>query len=396
MLGLAAILGGAWLGCSNESETAPSEPAEAPSSLGRPVRAYGERSKFETAKRGVRDTKTPEASSSRTPLADTVGILTPSALHFERHHAGVPDIDPVEHELVLHGLVERPLVFTVAELKRLPSESHIYFVECSGNSGGEWNGKGGPTVQLSHGLASCSEWTGVPLRVLLKEAGLRPEASWLLAEGADACRMSRSVPMEKALDDALVAYGQNGEALRPEQGYPLRLVLPGYEGNACVKWLRRIQVSDQPFMTKDETSKYTDLLANGKARRFSFVMEAKSVITRPSGGLKLEAPGFHEITGVAWSGRGRITKVEVTTDGGETWQEAELGAPRLPRAFTRFRLPWRWQGEAARIASRAFDESGYRQPLNDELLEARGPSSAYHHNGVKWWTVAGSGKVSNV
>ena len=395
VLGLAAVLGGACIGCSSPSEAPEQAADEAPSDLGAPVRAYGERSRFETVKRTYRDTETPEASSSRTPLADTHGMITPASLHFERHHAGVPDLDPEAHELVIHGMVDRPLAFSLAELKRLPSESRICFVECSGNSGGEWNGKGGPTVQLSHGLASCSEWTGVPLRILLEEAGVQADASWLLAEGADPCRMSRSVPLEKAMDDALVAYGQNGEAIRPEQGYPLRLVLPGWEGNANVKWLRRIQVSDQPFMTKDETSKYTDLMADGKARQFTFVMEAKSVITAPSGGGEIDGPGFREIRGVAWSGRGRITKVEVTTDGGETWAEAEVDPVRLPYAFTPFRFPWRWEGEATRIASRAYDESGYRQPFNEELIEARGRNSAYHHNAVKWWTVSAAGEVSN-
>jgi len=343
----------------------------------------------------MRDSKTPEASSSRTPLAEVDGVVTPSPLHFERHHAGVPEIDPAEHELVIHGMVERPLVYSVEELRRLPSVSAMHFVECSGNSGGEWNGVGGPTVQLSHGLASCSQWTGVPLRILLEEAGLAPGARWLLAEGADACRMSRSVPIEKALDDAFVAYGQNGQALMPEQGYPLRLLLPGWEGNANVKWLRRIQVADQPFMTKDETSKYTDLMADGKARQFSFAMEVKSVVATPSGGQKLSGRGFREIRGFAWSGRGTVTQVEVTVDGGETWEEAQLDEPRLPRAFTRFRLPWVWNGDPARIASRAVDDTGQVQPTNEALIDARGLNSVYHHNGIKWWNVSAEGDVTN-
>lgn len=394
-LGLAAAVGGALSAC-GDGGGQPSQPEAPPSRLGHPVRAYGERSPHEAARRAIRDSKTPEASSSRTPLADQHGVVTPSSLHFERHHAGVPDIDPVAHELVIHGLVERPLVFTVDEIMRLPSVSRMHFMECSGNSGGEWNGTGGPTVQLSHGLASCSEWTGTPLRILLEEAGLKPEAKWLLAEGADPCRMSRSVPVEKALDDAFVAYGQNGEALRPEQGYPLRLVLPGWEGNANVKWLRRLQVADQPFMTKDETSKYTELLPDRTARQFSFVMDVKSVVTAPSGGQSLGAPGFREIRGFAWSGRGVITGVEVTVDGGETWSRAELDGPAQPQAFTRFRLPWIWDGAPARIASRAMDEAGNVQPTNDALLADRGPYSIYHHNGLKWWTVSAEGEVTNV
>jgi sulfane dehydrogenase subunit SoxC len=242
-------------------------------------------------------------------------------------------------------------------------------------------------------LASCSEWTGVPLKIVLQEAGLQSGAQWLLAEGGDACRMSRSVPLTKALDDALLAYGQNGEALRPGQGYPLRLILPGWEGNTNVKWLHRIQVGDQPFMTKDETSKYTDLLADGTARMFTFEMDAKSVITRPSGGHKLAGPGFYEISGLAWSGRGRIERVEVSTDGGATWLDAALDEPRHAKAFTRFRSPWRWAGGEAQLLSRATDETGYVQPTVEELIAARGESSIYHNNGVKVWQIGPDGSV---
>jgi sulfane dehydrogenase subunit SoxC len=380
-------LGGALGACSGP------EQQQSPSRLGAPVSGYGERSRHETAKRAFRETKTPEASSSRTPLEDLYGSITPSALHFERHHSGVPDVDPAKHELFIHGLVERPLALSMADLKRLPSVSRVYFVECSGNSGGEWGAKRGPTASSSHGLASSSEWTGVPLKLVLEEVGLRPEAKWLLAEGGDACRMSRSVPVEKALDDALLAYGQNGEALRPGQGYPLRLILPGWEGNINVKWLRRIQAGDQPFMTKDETSKYTDLLADGKARIFTWEMDAKSVITRPSGGQRLLGPGFHEISGVAWSGRGRIERVEVSTDGGASWAEAALDEPRHAKAFTRFRMPWRWEGGETRLLSRATDETGYVQPTVEELIEARGTLSIYHNNGIKVWQVGPDGAV---
>ena len=391
-LSLTAALGTALGACSKTEEASP--PAdEAPSRLGKPVSAYGDRSAHETAKRGTRETKTPEASSSRTPLEDLYGIITPSALHFERHHAGVPDLDPNTHELFIHGLVERPLALSMADLKRLPSVSKVYFVECAGNSGGEWGARRGPSASVSHGLASCSEWTGVPLRIVLEEAGLRPEAKWLLAEGGDACRMSRSVPVEKALDDALLAYGQNGEALRPGQGYPIRLILPGWEGNINVKWLRRIELGDQPFMTKDETSKYTDLLADGKARIFTYEMDAKSVITRPSGGQKLDGAGFYEISGLAWSGRGLIEKVEISTDGGGTWSQAQLDEPRHAKAFTRFRAPWRWGGGETLLLSRATDETGYVQPSVEELIAARGESSLYHNNGIKVWRVGPDGSV---
>src|SRR5690242_3953929 len=223
-------------------------------------------------------------------------MITPSALHYERHHAGVPKIDPAQHRLLLHGLVDRPLIFTMDELRRLPSVSKIYFVECAGNSGGEWSGPGGRNAAASHGLASCSEWTGVPLSLLLAEAGVRQTAKWLIVEGADACKMQRSLPMGKAAADTLVAWGQNGEALRPEQGYPLRLVVPGWEGNINVKWLRRIKAVEEPYMLRDETSHYTDLMPDGTARIFTFDMEAKSLITYPSGGHHLKSPGFVEIT----------------------------------------------------------------------------------------------------
>jgi sulfane dehydrogenase subunit SoxC len=342
------------------------------------------------------DTRTPEAASSRTPLADLHGIITPASLHFERNHSGVPSIDPAHHRLMIHGLVERPLILTTEELQRLPSISRIHFLECAGNSGGEWGPKTAPDVQRSHGLASCSEWTGVPLRVLLEEAGLKPGAQWLVAEGADACRMQRSIPLSKALDDILVAYGQNGEALRPEQGYPLRLVVPGWEGNINVKWLRRIKVSDQPTYAKDETSKYTELMPDGKAWIFTFPMDAKSVITHPSGGQKLAQPGFHEIRGLAWSGRGRIRGVEISTDAGATWKKAQLQEPVLPRAFTRFRLPWSWDGREVVLISRATDETGYVQPSRDQLVAQRGTNSQYHCNAVKAWRVGADGSVAHV
>lgn len=391
-LGLAATLG-LWTACqSNDGGPA----SEAPSRLGGPVSGYGERSSFETAIRATRDVKNPEVSSSRTPLAGLHGIITPSALHFERHHAGIPDIDPAQHRLAVHGMVDRPMFFSMEDLRRLPSVSKVYFVECSGNSGGEWGDKRGPNVQASHGLASCSEWTGVPLRTVLEEVGMQADAKWLLAEGGDACRMSRSVPVEKALDDALLAYAQNGEAIRPGQGYPLRLVLPGWEGNANVKWLKRLLVSDQPFMTKDETSKYTELMPDGSAWQFTWVLDAKSVITEPSGGGRLPGPGFHEIRGLAWSGRGVIEKVEVSTDGGESWEEAELQEPRLPKAFTRFRAPWRWDGGEATLISRCQDDSGYVQPTVDELIAERGTNSIYHNNGRKGWAVTPDGAIGPV
>jgi sulfane dehydrogenase subunit SoxC len=369
-----------------------------PRALGAAVSPYGSRSRFENTTRYFnQNTKVPlEEAASRTPLHDTYGIITPSSLHFERHHSGVPEIDPATHTLTIHGLVDRPLVFTVDELKRLPSISRIHFLECSGNSGGEWRGGSAESdVQRIHGLTSCSEWTGVSLALLLRECGVQPKATWILAEGADASKHARSIPIAKAMADAMVVYGQNGEPLRPEQGYPLRLFLPGWEGNTNVKWLRRLKALDQPAMTREETSKYTDLMADGTARQFTFDMEPKSLVTRPSGGDTLPGPGFYEVTGLAWSGRGTIAKVEVTTDGGATWKAADLQAPVLPRAHTRFRFAWRWDGREALIASRCTDDTGYTQPPLHDLIEVRGMNSQYHNNGIQVWKVASDGTITN-
>src|ERR1700726_4351337 len=367
-----------------------------PRKLGEPLGPYGERSPFEKAVRWRRESKTPETGSSFTPIQDSMGILTPSALHYERHHSGIPTIDPARHRLVVHGLVDRPLSLSIGEIRRLPSATRILALECGGNSAGEWGTPTGADVQRSYGLVSGSEWTGVPLSLLLAEAGLQPRASWVIAEGADACRMMRSIPLEKAMGSSLLAYGQNGEAIRPAQGYPLRLINPGWEGNTNVKWLRSLKITDQPYMARDETSKYSDLMPDGKARIFTYAMEAKSVITFPSGGQTLPTRGLYELTGLAWSGRGRIERVEVTADGGRTWVEAELQEPRLPIALTRFRLAWRFDGHDTLIASRAIDETGYVQPTRAALIAARGTNSTYHYNGIKVWNVRTDGTVTNV
>ena len=370
-------------------------PAQPQSLLGAPVSPYGDRSPFVRAVRQAADSssRTPEQAASLTPLADIYGIITPSSLHFERHHSGVPQIDPAQHRLMIHGMVDRPLVFTMADLQRLPSISRIYFLECSGNSNTGWRPAPRPTVQATHGMTSCSEWTGVKLSLLLEEVGVQSSASWILAEGADPAKMTRSIPLAKAMDDALVAYAQNGEPLRPEQGFPIRLFLPGCEGNANVKWLRRLKVVDQPYMTREETSKYTDLMPDGHARQFTLAMDAKSVITHPSGGQRLAGPGFHEIGGLAWSGRGRVARVEVSTDGGATWKEAALQEPVLPRAHTRFRFEWHWDGADTVIASRVTDETGYMQPTREELVSVRGVNSYYHNNMVQAWKVKADGAV---
>jgi sulfane dehydrogenase subunit SoxC len=365
---------------------------------GRPVLrpAYGQPSPHEAAVQRIQFAGTPTdtAAASLTPLQNLHGIITPSGLVFERHHAGVPDIVPDRHRLLLHGMVKRPLVFTMDELARFPSVSRLHFLECSGNTLTEWK-KPAATVQHTHGLLSCCEWTGVPLATLLEEVGMEPDVRWILAEGADAAAMTRSVPLEKALDDALVVYAQNGEMLRPEQGYPLRLFLPGFEGNMSVKWLRRLKLGREPFMTREETAKYTDLMPDGSARQFTFVMEAKSVIVRPSGAQQLKAPGRYEISGLAWTGRGRIRRVEVSVDGGRSWREARLEEPVLPKCLTAFRLPWRWDGSPAVLQSRATDETGYVQPTRDALVAARGVNSYYHYNGIQSWRVTERGSVEN-
>ncbi len=337
----------------------------------------------------------PSAASSGTPLQDLHGIITPNGLHYERHHAGVPQIDPEAHRLLIHGLVERPLLLTMDDIVRYPSESRLHFLECAGNTQ-EWrNANPAWTPQQTHGLLSCCEWTGVRLSTLLADVGVQRSARWMLAEGADAAAMTRSIPIDKVWDDAMLAYAQNGERLRPEQGYPLRLLLPGYEGNTNVKWLRRLKFGDQPFETREETSKYTDLMPDGKARQFTFVMEAKSVITRPAGGQHLRGTGFYEITGLAWSGRGRIRRVDVSTDGGASWQHAALQQPVLPKCLTRFRLPWTWVGGPAQLQSRAVDDTGYVQPTRAQLVAVRGVNSFYHFNAIQGWQIAADGVITN-
>jgi sulfane dehydrogenase subunit SoxC len=337
------------------------------------------------------------AGSSRTPLQFLEGTITPNGLHFERHHNGVPDIDPARHELTIHGLVRRPLIFTVDSLLRYPMTTEIRFVECAGNSGGFIAPEPAQAAagQL-HGLLSCSEWTGVRLSTLLNEAGVEPTARWVLAEGADAAAMSRSVPLFKCMSDAMVALFQNGEPIRPEQGFPMRLLLPGYEGNANVKWLRRLKVMDAPAFTRDETSKYSDLLRDGQARQFTLDLEAKSIILKPSFGINMRGAGLYEISGLAWSGLGRITRVEISADGGASWADAALTAPVLPKALTRFRLPWRWNGQPVVLLSRATDERGRRQPTRANWLAQYAPGQGYHYNAISAWSVAANGEVRNV
>lgn len=351
---------------------------------GAPPGLLGTRSAFE------HPVKKPSDTSSRTPLQDLHGMITPSDLHFERHHGGVPQIDPHAYSLLIHGMVNKPMVFTLQDLKRFPALSRICFIECSGNFR---QGKETMTPQEICGLTSQSEWTGVLLSTLLRETGVHPKASWLLAEGGDAAVMTRSIPLNKALDDAMIVYAQNGEAIRPEQGYPARLLLPGWEGNTNVKWIRRIEVSDQPFMTREETSKYTEPVRNGKIRQFSFDMDARSIITSPAYPMQVEK-GWIEIRGLAWSGRGKITQVEISTDAGRSWWPAQLQEPVLDKAHTVFRYLWQWKGNETEIMSRATDETGYVQPSLQALVEARGKDmGGYHLNPITAWRIRRDGTV---
>jgi sulfane dehydrogenase subunit SoxC len=361
------------------------------------MRPYGDRSRFEEAVRQKGPPSMPdEWGANFTPLAETHGIITPSALHYEVCRGGIPDIDPSKHRLLIHGMVDRPLILTMDEIKRLPSTSRIVFLECSGNGRSEWRAPLAPNVQFSHGMTSCNEWTGVPLSLLLREAGAQKGATWIVAEGADAMGNERSIPMTKAMDDVLVAYGQNGEPPRPGNGYPLRLIVPGWEGNVNTKWLRRIQVVDRPYMTRMESTDHTTVRPDGTARQFLFVMDAKSVITSPSGGQRLPGPGFYEIRGLAWTGRGVVRRVEVSTDSGKTWRDAQLQAPVLRFAHTRFRLDWRWDGRPAVLQSRCTDETGYVQPTLAELTKVRGLNPIYHNNAIQSWKVGADGNVQNV
>ena len=358
---------------------------------------YGMPSPFEkdVIRRGRKDYRMPGSGSIMTPLVNLRGTITPSGLVFERSHGGVPEIDPAQHRLVIHGLVRQPLIFTMDDVVRFPSVSRIHFMECSGNTSQGWTGRP-PTVQLSHGLLSCCEWTGVMLSTILDEAGLAPGASWMIAEGADAAGLNRSVPIAKCLEDAMLVYAQNGEALRPTNGYPLRLFLPGWEGNMSIKWLRRVRLTNEPAMTRWETASYTESMPDGTARQFTFLMEAKSVITHPAPENPLRVKGFVEISGLAWSGNGRIKRVDVSTDGGKNWRQAELQEPVLNRALTRFKLPWQWQGEQTIVMSRAMDETGYVQPTHDQLVAVRGTANRYHYNAIQPWQIATDGKVTNV
>ena len=369
--------------------------------LGQPVaaRAYGLPSQYEKnlqRRESPGLTRVGGSSVSFTPLQGLFGIITPNGLHFERHHQGWWDVDPHQHRLMVMGMVKQAKVYTMDDLMRLPAVSRMHFIECGANTGMEWGNVAVPTVQYTHGMLSCCEFTGVKLSTLLDDVGYDKNGKFVLAEGADGSGLTRTIAMERALDDVMVAWAMNGEMLRPENGYPLRLVAPGLQGVSWVKWLRRIEVGDQPWATKDEALHYVDLMPDGTHRQYSAIQECKSVITSPSGGQTLLDKGFYNVTGLAWSGRGRVKRVDVSFDGGRNWHMARLENPVLPKCLTRFNIDWVWDGGPAILQARAMDETGYVQPKINQLREARGRRSIYHNNAIQSWKVAEDGEVSNV
>src|SRR5262247_3240899 len=405
-----AALAAAMTGYTLSESAAAQQLTDAPWSTkaGTPIPAYATPSSFE--KHVVRTLTNPKGEPrtqhARTPHHLVNGTFTPNGLHFVISHSGAPDIDPAQHVLVIHGLVKRPLEFTLDSLGRYPLQSRMTFVECGGNSAPLFSNEPVPAgVQTIHGLVSCAEWTGVMLSTLLEEAGIDPRAKWLIAEGADSLALSRSVPMSKALDDAMIALYQNGERLMPGNGYPMRLLLPGWEGNMNVKWLRRIQLVEQPAMSYYEARTYAPILPDGKAYQFYFLQEVKSFITHPSPELKMSGAGFYEISGVAYSANGRVAKVMVSADAGKTWAQAALQEPVHSKAFSRFRVPWRWEGGPAVLQSRAWDEAGNVQPTRAQIVAARGETTkvppvtgfpSQHYNGITAWAIERTGEVKHV
>jgi len=348
----------------------------------------------------------PRNQHARTPHHLLNGTITPNSLHFSICHSGLPDIDPDKHRLVIHGLVKQPMVYTLEALARYPMVSRMAFVECGGNSAPMFSNEPiQATAQALHGLVSCAEWTGVKLSTLLDETGIDPKAKWFIAEGADSLALSRSVPVKKALDDAMIALYQNGERIMPGNGYPMRLLLPGYEGNMNVKYLRRIKLVEEPAFSFYEGRTYSQILPDGKAYRFYFLQEVKSFITHPSFGHTLKGPGYYEISGVAYSGTGRIAKVMVSADGGKSWGQTALQEPVPSKAFTRFRMPWRWDGQPVTLQSRAWDEAGNVQPTRSEFVAARGETKKppnvlgfpnQHYNSITSWAIDAKGEIKHV
>jgi sulfane dehydrogenase subunit SoxC len=364
--------------------------------------AHSERSKYVRLARipeagpGKRNVDPGDAINSKTPLDKLVGNITPSDLHYERSHSGIPEIDPAVHRLLIHGMVQKPLVLSVDDLKAMPSISRIVFIECTGNGWENWK-KADPnlTVQNTHGLVSTNEWTGVPLKFLIELIAKDKGSNWMLAEGGDGAGVDRSIPLtDEILNEAFVAYGQNGEPLRPAHGFPMRLIMPGFEGNLNIKWLRRLKFGDQPWMTRWETARYTQLLANGKAEQFQLRMGTNSVITSPSGMMEIR-PGYNRITGLAWSGHGKITKVEVSTDKAKSWKPAQLNDPALPKAQARFQMDWVWDGKPTKIVSRATDDKGNVQPDRKSFIAQEGTNALFHYHAQQTWSIDEAGRVRN-
>jgi len=362
---------------------------------GADLSAHSERSKY------VKLDRIPEAGPGMRPVDPDNAInskthITPTDLHYERSHSGVPDIDPAQHRLLIHGMVQKPLVLTVDDLKAMPSISRIVFIECTGNGWENWK-KADPnlTVQNTHGLVSTNEWTGVPIQFLIDLVGKDSKSTWMLAEGGDGAGVDRSIPLtDEILSEAFVAYGQNGEPLRPAHGFPMRLIMPGFEGNLNIKWLRRLKFGDQPWMTRWETARYTQLLADGKATQFQLRMETNSVITSPSGMMEIR-PGYNRITGLAWSGHGKIAKVEISTDEGKSWKPAQLNGLVLPKAQTRFQMDWVWDGKPIKIVSRSTDEKGNVQPDRESFIAQEGTNALFHYHAQQTWSIDDAGRVRN-
>ncbi|MDE5443875.1 sulfite dehydrogenase [Bradyrhizobium sp. CSA207] len=371
--------------------------------VGADLSGHSERSKYVKIGRipeagpGKRNVDPSDAINSKAPLDKLVGSITPTDLHYERSHSGVPDLDPAKHRLLVHGMVRKPLVFNVDDLKAMPSVSRTVFIECTGNGWENWHrADENLTVQNTHGLVSTNEWTGVPLRFLIDLVAKDRDSTWMLAEGSDAAGVARSIPLtDEILNEAFVAYGQNGEPLRPAHGFPLRLVMPGFEGNLNIKWLRRLEFGDRPWMTRWETARYTQLQANGKAIQFQLRMETNSAITSPSGTMTIK-PGYNRITGLAWSGHGKIAKVEISTDGAKSWKEAELNLPALPKAQTRFQMDWTWDGKPTKIVSRSTDDKGKVQPDRKSFIAEVGTNALFHYHAQQTWSIDETGKVRNV
>ncbi|MCW8837399.1 MAG: sulfite dehydrogenase, partial [Thiovulaceae bacterium] len=339
------------------------------------------------------------AAISMTPLHELNGIIVPNGLHFTRTHNGVAHIDPNKYRLMIHGLVEKPIVLTLDQLKRYPSESRILFLECPSNSAAEWKGPQFGSLQFVKGMMSCSEWTGVRLSTILDDLGLKPEAKWMLAEGSDGSEMSRTLPVEKVLDDCMIVYAQNGEALRDEQGYPVRLMAPGWEANLCVKWLKRLEFGDKPWYAKEETSKYTALTASGKAIQHFYANEVNSIITSPcpeKDWSDLKVGDLVEIEGLAWSGHGTIRGVDISFDGGKNWTEAHLKGLVLPKAWTRFSYMYKYEGKPLLLQSRSYDDSDNVQPTVNQEKAVVGVEGVYHRNAICTWAVDAKGGVTNV